>query len=47
MLGMGERNDEGQAVVDVAKRMELVISNTLRKNWDIRSRTAVEDVIHK
>ena len=27
--GMGERNDEGQAVVDFAKRMELVISNTL------------------
>ena len=26
---MGERNDEGQAVVDFAKRMELVISNTL------------------
>ena len=27
--GMGERNDEGQTVVDFAKRMELVISNTL------------------
>ena len=27
--GMGERNDEGQAMVDFAKRMELVISNTL------------------
>ena len=27
--GMGKRNDEGQAVVDFAKRMELVISNTL------------------
>ena len=27
--GMGERNDEGQAVVDFVKRMELVISNTL------------------
>ena len=40
--GMGERNDGGQAVVDFAKRMELVI----RKNWDIRSHTAVEDVIH-
>ena len=27
--GMGKRNDEGQAVVDFAKRMELVVSNTL------------------
>ena len=26
---MGKRNDEGQAVVDFAKRIGLVISNTL------------------
>ena len=28
-MGWAKGNDEGQAVVDFAKRMELVISNTL------------------
>ena len=45
--GMGERNDEGQAVVDFAKSGISNQQHSFRKNWDIRLCTAVEDIIHK
>ena len=46
--GLGKRNNEGQAVVDFAKRRKLAITNTyFVRNQHIESPTAVADAARR